>query len=89
MIFTADEEFRSPDGENTIWRPSQNVIYELGAASILYGKRIIIFEEDGLDFPSDFRDIGYISFEKDRLDAKTMDLFKELIGMGLATFQPT
>lgn len=82
LVFTCDEEFRDPQG-NTIWRPSENVIYELGAASILYGERIVIFKEVGIDFPINFRDLGYISFEKDRLDAKGIDLIKELIAFGL------
>lgn len=82
LIFTADEEFKDLDG-NTIWRPSENVIYELGAASVLYGKKIIIFKEDSVHFPSNFQDIGYINFEKDALSAKAIDLFRELISFGL------
>lgn len=78
LIFTADEEFRSVGGE-VIWRPSENVVYELGASSVMYGQRIIIFKEQGVTFPSNFRDIGYIEFEKDALDAKGIDLFRELI----------
>ena len=35
LIFTKDEEFRDADG-NELWRPSENVIYELGAASYAY-----------------------------------------------------
>ena len=81
-IFTADEEFH--DVHNTvIWRPSENVVYELGAASMLYGSKIIIFKEDTVDFPANFRDIGYISFEKDALSAKVNELFRELIAFGL------
>ena len=82
LIFTADEEFRDV-GSNVIWRPSENVIYELGASSVLYGGRIIIFKERGVRFPTNFRDIGYIEFEKDNLAAKTNELFKELIAFGL------
>lgn len=82
LIFTADEEFRDAAG-NTIWRPSENVVYELGASSVLYGGRIIIFKETGVRFPTNFRDIGYIEFDKDNLAAKTNELFKELIAFGL------
>lgn len=74
--------FRDKDG-NTIWKPADNGIYELGAASVLYGKRIIIFKEKGVHFPSDFRDIGYIEFDKDSLTARTHELFGELIAFGL------
>jgi predicted nucleotide-binding protein len=82
LIFTADEEFRNAKGE-TIWRPSENVVYELGASGYLYDNRLVIMKEEGVTFPSNFRDIGYISFEKDQLEAKAMDLLKELIGFGI------
>jgi predicted nucleotide-binding protein len=81
LIFTADEEMRSPEGE-AIWRPSENVVFELGAASVLYNK-IIIFKEAGVDFPSNFKDIGYITFEKDKLDAMVHQLFGELMAYGI------
>lgn len=81
FIFSADEEFKDKEG-NTIWRPRENVIYELGAASLEYGQRIVIFKEKGVYFPSDFRDLGYIEFEKGSLGAKAMDLLMELIALG-------
>ena len=84
IIFTADEEFRDPKGQ-TIFRPSENAIFELGAASALYGSRVVIFKETGVTFPSNFRDIGYIEFDKDRLDAKVSELFRELIAFKLIT----
>ena len=82
FIFTKDEETKDVDG-NIIYRPSGNVVYELGAASVLYGKKIVIFKENEVSFGSDFKDLGYISFETDKLDAKTIDLMKELVGFGL------
>jgi predicted nucleotide-binding protein len=82
LIFTADEEFRKADGAS-IWRPSANVVYELGASSYLYANRIVIVKEDGVEFPSNFRDLGHISFEKDNLEAKSMDVLRELIGFGI------
>jgi predicted nucleotide-binding protein len=82
LIFTADEEFRDTAGSE-IWRPSENVIYELGASGYLYGNRIVIMKESGVQFPSNFRDLGYISFDKDQLEAKAMDILKELIGFGI------
>jgi hypothetical protein len=45
----------------------------------MYGQRIIIFKEAGVTFPTNFRDIGYIEFDKDALGAKGIDLFRELI----------
>ena len=82
LIFTADEEFQDLEG-NTIWRPSENVVYELGAAGFLYDKRIVILKEEGVQFPSNFKELGYISFSKDQLESKSMDVLKELIGFGI------
>jgi predicted nucleotide-binding protein len=80
FIFSADEEFTDASG-NKIFRPSQNVIYELGAAALLYGRKIVVFKESGVTFPSDFSDLGTIQFEQDSLDAKAMDLLRELIAL--------
>ena len=82
LIFTADEEFQDLEG-NTIWRPSENVVYELGAAGFLYDKRIVILKEEGVQFPTNFKELGYISFSKDQLESKSMDVLKELIGFGI------
>lgn len=82
LIFSADEEFRDIEN-NTIWRPRENVIHELGAASVLYGNRIIVFKESSVTLASNFKDIGYIEFEKDNLSAKMPNLLKELVAFGL------
>ncbi|HLQ14434.1 MAG TPA: TIR domain-containing protein [Candidatus Eisenbacteria bacterium] len=86
FIFTADERFlreaKSGDPEE-VWRPSENVVYELGAASILYENRIVIFKEKGLTFPTDFSDLGFIEFEKDQLVAELGALFKELVELDI------
>lgn len=87
FIFTGDEEMIDSEG-NKSYRPSDNVVYELGAAGVLYGKNIVIFKEEGVTFASDFRDLGYINFEKDNLQAKTTDLLKELIEFGLLKITP-
>lgn len=87
FIFTADEEVQDSEG-NITYRPSDNVVYELGAAGVLYGKNIVIFKEKGVTFASDFGDLGYIAFEKDNLKAKATDLLKELIEFGLLKITP-
>ena len=87
LIFTRDEKFLGPNGEE-LWRPSENVVHELGAASFAYEDRIVIFKERGLHFPSNFQSIGYIEFDVESLEAKTMDLLKELIGFGLVKVMP-
>jgi hypothetical protein len=85
FIFTADERFlREKNGDTEeVWRPSENVVYELGAASILYENRIVIFKEKGVSFPSDFSDLGYIEFEKDQLATELGSLFSELVGLDI------
>lgn len=82
LLFTADDEFFDKDG-NSIWRPSENVVHELGASSYLYESRIVILKEEGVEFPTNFSDLGYISFKKDQLDTKSVDVLKELIGFGI------
>jgi len=87
LIFTKDEKLFDESG-NEIWRPSENVVHELGASSFLFGDRIVIFKEKGLSFPTNFQSIGYIEFEVDSIEAKTTDLLKELIGFGLIKITP-
>lgn len=88
LIFTKDEKFQDVEGQE-LWRPSENVVHELGAAAFAYGDRIVIFKEKGLHFPTNFQSIGYIEFEVESLEAKTADLLKELIGFGLVKVMPT
>jgi len=88
FIFTADEETTDTQG-NKVLRPSDNVVFELGAGTILYGEKIVIFREEGVSFGSDFTDYGHITFEKDKLDAKAFELMKELIGLGFLQVTPT
>lgn len=88
LIFTRDEQFADKDGKE-VWRPSENVVYELGATSYLYGDRIVIFKEKGIHFPTNFQNVGYIEFENNDLQARTADLLKELIGFGLVRVTPT
>jgi predicted nucleotide-binding protein len=85
FIFTADEHFVRPiDGRTEeVWRPSENVVFELGAASILYENRIVIFKENGVSFPTDFSDLGHIEFEKDQLVAELGKLFSELVALDI------
>ncbi len=82
LLFTADEEFKDLEGK-TIWRPSENVVHELGACSYLYENRIVVIKDDKIQFPANFKDLGYISFKEDNLQEKAMDIVKELIGFGL------
>jgi len=80
FIFSADDKLEDREG-NTILKPRENVVFELGAASLLYGRRIVIFKEEGVSFPTDFRDLGYIEYQKGNLAAKSMQLLKELVAL--------
>jgi hypothetical protein len=82
LIFTCDEKLFD-EQSNEIWRPGENVVHELGAASYAYEDRVVIFKEKGLHFPSNFQSIGYIEFEEGGLEARTTELLKELVGFGL------
>ena len=82
LIFTKDVLFYTEDGKE-VWRPSENVVHELGASSLLYEDRIVIFKEKGLDLASNFSSIGYIEFDENAIEAKTAELLSELIGFGL------
>ncbi len=86
FIFTKDEKFLREDG-GEVWRPSENVVYELGAANVLWENKIIIVKEDGVFFPSDFRDLGYISFDLNGVGGKALDILRELVGLGLVSVQ--
>ncbi len=86
LIFTADEKFYDEEN-NEIWRPSENVIHELGAASILYDNRIIIFKEKDVTLASNYDSIGHITFEKDKLSDKGIDLFRELVNFKLVSIK--
>ena len=87
FIFSGDEEVIDAKG-NTVRRPRPNVVYELGAASFQYGQRIVVFKEQGVEFPTDFRDLGYIEYEKGRLGAKSMELLRELIKLKAIRVMP-
>jgi hypothetical protein len=82
LVFTADEELRDLDGE-PVWKSSENISHELGAAGMLYGNRIVIFREERVKLASNFKDIGHITFTEGELNAKGIELFRELIAFGL------
>ena len=48
---------------------------------------MVIFKEQGIHFPTNYASVGYIEFEEDNIEAKTMELFKELMGYGLVDRQ--
>jgi predicted nucleotide-binding protein len=85
IVFTPDVELQDKDG-NPVWMPSDNVVHELGAASMEYGKRIVIFREERVTLASNYSDIGHIVFKEGELNAKAIELFRELVDFGLIQF---
>jgi predicted nucleotide-binding protein len=84
LIFTADEEYHDGDG-GSVWKPTDNVVHELGASSILYDDRIIVFKDERVSLASNFESIGYIEFSDGHLDAKANELLRELIAFKILT----
>lgn len=80
LISSADEEYFD-ENQNSVWKPSENVSHELGAAAVMYDDRVILFKEESVKLASNYSGIGYISFEKDKLDAKVNELLRELMGL--------
>jgi len=87
FVFTPDEVLYNEKGEE-LYRPRENVIFELGAASLLYGRKIVIFKEKSVKFASDFQDLAYIEFEGDDVEAKSIELLRELIALGAVKLLP-
>lgn len=60
----------------------------MGAGSVLYGNKIVLFREETVGFASDFKALGYSTFEKNKLDAKESTLLNELQMLGIMKFRP-
>lgn len=80
LIFSADVEHFDGD-RKSIWHSSENVSHELGASAVMYDDRVILFKERDVNLASNFSGIGYIPFEKDRLDAEMGALLRELVAL--------
>lgn len=80
LIFSADIEHFDKDG-SPIWHSSENVSHELGASAVMYDDRVILFKEKEVELASNFSGIGYIPFDKDRLDAEMSALLRELVAL--------
>ncbi|WP_084169122.1 TIR domain-containing protein [Brevundimonas aveniformis] len=86
FVFTPDETFKDAN-DKELHRPSENVIYELGAASVLWGRKIVILKEASVNFASDYRDIGYIEFSMDNPRSIGTELLTELIALDFLKIQ--
>jgi predicted nucleotide-binding protein len=82
FIFTPDETLTDADGKK-VYKPSENVLHELGAASVLYDDRVVILKERTIQLPSNVSGLAHIPFDIGSVKATFMDLYKELKGFGL------
>ena len=86
FIFTPDEHLLDEKGAD-VYRPSENVVFELGAGNILWDQKIVILKESTVNFASDYRDIGYIEFSMENPRSIGTDLLTELIGLDFLKIQ--
>jgi predicted nucleotide-binding protein len=82
FIFTPDETLTDAEGKK-VYKPSENVLHELGAASVLYDDRVVILKEKTIELPSNIIGLAHIPFDIGNVKATFMDLYKELKGFGL------
>ncbi len=50
---------------------------------MLYEGKVTVFKETGVDLASNYSGIGHIEFEKNKLSAHAMELFREIQQFGL------
>jgi predicted nucleotide-binding protein len=64
VVLTADDEGRLKGSEDMGPRARQNVIFELGYAVGSLGRsNVAVLFEDGVELPSDYYGVGYVSFD--------------------------
>ena len=75
---SADERATTENGE-TIFKLNENVLIEIGAAFVLYKKRVILLVDKRVELPSNVHDLYKCEYEGDSLDFdSTMKLQKAL-----------
>ena len=84
ICITADEEFRKDDGSYFI---NENVLIEIGAAFVLYDKRVVLLWDRRLAVPSNLQGLYRCEFEGSELSwtegmklMKTLNEFKKAPG---------
>ena len=73
---TSEGSFMNQAGESKVFI-NQNVLIEIGAASALYGKRVVLLVERGIELPSNLQGLYRCDYEGGKLDYEsTMKLLK-------------
>ena len=78
--------FGMPDGESMSeinGAAAEEMAYQLGAATILYGERIVILRQKGLDMPQQASGVPSVEFEPGRLQDVAFPLLRELYQAGI------
>ncbi|RAX44009.1 hypothetical protein DQ354_17915 [Arthrobacter sp. AQ5-06] len=82
VLMTGDDVGRSAIAKRNAKRARQNVVFELGYALAALGRsRVAALYEEGVEIPSDFAGVTYISFRDDR--RWEVELLKELRAAGM------
>ena len=67
---------------------TQVMLYQLGAASVLYGDRVVSLTEEGLEESAHGAGYGTLQFERDRLADIALPLLAELRQIGVIDVRP-
>ena len=60
----------------------ERALYQIGAASLLFGDAIVLLCETGIQLPPDIRQLPRVGFDVDRVPAAAYGLIKELHSIG-------
>lgn len=83
IVVSVDEGHKDAKGHYTI---NENVLIEIGAAFVLYDKRVVLLWDRRLNVPSNLQGLYRCEFEGDELNwGAGMKLMKALKGFKVAT----
>ena len=72
-----------PAGSSGRDRRLQRTLYQLGAASVLYGPRVVVVKEAGLGLADDLGDPRVVVFDPDSIGQVGFDLLRALYALGV------
>jgi hypothetical protein len=65
------------------WQPSRSTLFQLGAASVLYGERVVAIRETGTNPTFDFGSLPLIDFDGMSQQQSGLDLLRQLRRLGI------
>ena len=78
LVFATDDS----TGGEALQQSTEKLLYQLGAASALFGERVVIFKEVGLDPADHAAGVSTVEFERDRLEEAGLPLLRGLQSVG-------